>query len=150
MESICGADCSICEYGKNAGCQGCKNTNGCPFGSQCFIAKIILEDGMEKYENLQKQLLQEINSLCVEGMPKVAQLFPLNGVFVNLAYPLPNGNHVSFLNDNETYLGSQVVSQKDSQNCFGIVANLEFILVCTYSAGGENPALILFQKRGKN
>ncbi len=147
MESICGADCSICEYGKNAGWQGCKKTNGCPFGNQCFIAKIILEDGMEKYEELQKQLLQEINSLCVDGMPEVNQLFPLNGAFVNLEYPLPNGNRVSFLNNKVAYLGSQVVSQKDPQKCFGIVANLEFILVCTYSDGGENPALILFKKR---
>ena len=147
MESICGADCSICEYGKNAGCQGCKNTNGCPFGKQCFIAKIILEDGMEKYEEVQKQLLQEINSLCVEGMPEVTQLFPLNGAFINMDYPLPNGNTVPFLNNNEAYLGSQVVSQKNSQKCFGIAANLEFILVSEYSAGGENPALILFKRR---
>ena len=41
MESICGANCNDCELLKNKKCQGCKNTNGCPFGKKCFIAKYI-------------------------------------------------------------------------------------------------------------
>ena len=45
MSSLCGADCENCEYGKNKNCMGCENTNGCPFGRQCFIAKYILTGG---------------------------------------------------------------------------------------------------------
>lgn len=33
MESICGADCSNCDYGKNNNCKGCKTTGECPFGN---------------------------------------------------------------------------------------------------------------------
>jgi hypothetical protein len=31
--------------------------------------------------------------------------------------------------------------------CFGVLANMEFILVCTYEKDGENPELILYKKR---
>ena len=51
MESICGADCSNCGYGKNNNCKGCRITKGCPFGKQCFVAKYILTGGKENYEN---------------------------------------------------------------------------------------------------
>lgn len=49
MKSICGADCENCGYGKNLGCKGCENTNGCPFGKQCFIASYIKLSGTENY-----------------------------------------------------------------------------------------------------
>ena len=39
-------------------------------------------------------------------MPKINELFPLNGSFVNLEYPLLNGGNVKFLNDDEIYLGN--------------------------------------------
>lgn len=35
MNGLCGANCSDCELLKNKKCKGCKNTNGCPFGSKC-------------------------------------------------------------------------------------------------------------------
>ena len=31
--------------------------------------------------------------------------------------------------------------------CFGVVANMDFILICTYEANGENPELIIYKKR---
>ena len=52
MESSCGADCNNCGYGKNNHCKGCKDTKGCPFGRQCFVAKYILTGGRENYEML--------------------------------------------------------------------------------------------------
>ena len=42
MSSICGAECNGCKFGENNHCQGCSETNGCPFGKQCFVAKYIL------------------------------------------------------------------------------------------------------------
>ena len=35
----------------------------------------------------------------------------------------------------------------DESKCFGIVANMEFILVCTYEENGENPELVIYKKR---
>ena len=150
MKSICGADCDNCEYGKNKGCKGCTNTNGCPFGKQCFVAKYILTGGKENYELFKNQLIDEINDITISGMPKIKELVPLNGSFVNLSYTLPNGNSASFLENDEIYLGTQVESEFNDGNiirCFGVLANMDFILISEYGPNGENPELIIYKKR---
>ena len=150
MESVCGADCNNCGYGKNNNCKGCKATGGCPFGKQCFIAKYILTGGMENYEIFKSRLINEINDLHIEGMPKIDSLNPLNGSFVNLAYPMPNGKSAKLLDDNDFYLGNQVECEfNDGEiiRCFGIVANMNFILVSEYGANGDNPELIIYKRR---
>ena len=150
MESICGVDCNNCEYGKNNNCKGCKETQGCPFGKQCFIAKYILTGGKENYELFKNQLIKEINDLNIPGMSRINELTPLNGTFVNLAYSLPNGQKVQFLDDNEIYLGTQVESEFNDETqirCFGILANLNFILVTEYGPNGDNPEIIIYKKR---
>lgn len=150
MESICGANCDNCGYGKNNHCKGCKNTKGCPFGKQCFVAKYILTGGKENFEIFKKQLISEINALDISGMPKIDSLTPLNGAFVNLNYPLPNGQNACFLENDDIYLGNQVESEfNDGEiiRCFGILANMNFILISEYGPNGDNPELILYKKR---
>ena len=150
MNSICGTDCSKCEYGKSNNCKGCTETNGCPFGKECFIAKYILTGGKENYELFKKQLVDEINNLNIEGMPKIDDLNPLNGLFVNLSYPMPNGESFKLLYDDDIYLGNQVESEfNDGEiiRCFGILANMDFILISEYGVNGDNPELILYKKR---
>ncbi|MBR3037997.1 MAG: DNA-binding protein, partial [Clostridia bacterium] len=94
-----------------------------------------------------QQLIREINDLHIEGMPKVEKLNALVGSFVNLAYPLPNGTSAKFLNDGTTYLGNQLASEFGGDRCFGVLANMDFILICTYEAQGANPELVLYKKR---
>lgn len=150
MGSICGAECIGCKYGENKGCKGCAQTNGCPFGKQCFVAKYILTGGKDKFEEFKKELAREINELNVPGMPKIEDLNPLNGEFVNLSYPLPNGQSVQFLENDEVYLGNQVESEfNDGENikCFGILANMNFILISEYGANGSDPELVVYKKR---
>ena len=150
MKSLCGADCDNCGYGKSNNCKGCVATNGCPFGKQCFIAKYILTGGLENYEIFKSRLINEINDLHIEGMPKIDSLNPLNGSFVNLAYPMPNGKNIKLLDDNDFYLGNQVECEfNDGEiiRCFGIVANMNFILVSEYGANGDNPELIIYKRR---
>ena len=103
------------------------------------------DDG--QFEAFKQQLIREINDLHIEGMPKVETLNALVGSFVNLAYPLPSGVSVKFLNDGTTYLGNQLASEFGGDRCFGVLANMDFILVCTYEAEGKNPELVLYKKR---
>ncbi len=103
------------------------------------------DDG--QFEAFKKQLINEINDLQIEGMPKVESLNALVGSYVNLAYPLPSGGNVKFLDDGTTYLGNQLESEFDGERCFGVLANMDFILVSTYEAEGKNPELVLFKKR---
>ena len=69
---------------------------------------------------------------------------------VNLNYPIPNGKTVQFLDDNDIYLGTQVESLfNDGEliRCFGVLANMNFILISEYGINGENPDIIVYKKR---
>ena len=103
------------------------------------------DDG--EFEAFKKQLIEEINELHIDGMPKVDKLNALVGSYVNLAYPLPSGKEVKFLNDETTYLGNQLESEFGGERCFGVLACMDFILVSTYEAEGKNPELVLYKKR---
>ena len=100
-----------------------------------------------QFEAFKKQLMEEINALNIEGMPKVETLNALVGSYVNLEYPLPSGFKAKFLKDNVTYLGNQLESLFGGDRCFGVLANMDFILVCTYGAEGKDPELLLYKKR---
>ena len=113
-----------------------------------FWKQYIRIGGKEMFEEFKKKLVDEINTLIkVEGLPKVENLNVLPGSFVNLEYRLPNGQLVKFLDDKATYLGSQLECVFGGDRCFGIVANMDFILVCTYEENGENPELVIYKKR---
>ena len=71
----------------------------------------------------------------------------LSGRFINLEYRLPNGQSVKFLDDKAAYLGSQLEWESGAERCFGIVANMDFLLVCSYEENGENPELLIYKKR---
>ncbi len=105
-----------------------------------------LSDG-GAFEEFKKKLIDEINALNLEGMPKVEKLDALAGSYVNLAYRLPNGNTVRFLDDNATYLGNQLNSEFGGSRYFGVLANMDFILVCTYEENGADPELVIYKKR---
>ena len=100
-----------------------------------------------QFEEFKQQLIREINDLHIEGMPEVKKLNALVGSYVNLAYRLPSGANVKFLDDHTTYFGNQLESELGGDRCFGILANMDFILVCTYEAEGANPELVLYKKR---
>lgn len=144
--SICGVNCTECPWKET--CPGCTETNGCPFGNQCFIAKYILTSGMENYQVFKRSLVDEINALNIDGMETVTDLYPLVGSFVNLEYPVPGGT-VRLLKDDELYLGTQVKNLFDDgeKTFFGVIALESFILICTYGENGVSPEIVLYKKR---
>lgn len=103
--------------------------------------------GNGAFEAFKRGLIEEINALNIAGMPKLTRLNALAGSCINLAYRLPNGKTVTFLDDNATYLGNQLESEFGGNRCFGIAASMDFILICTYEATGEQPELVLYKKR---
>lgn len=105
-----------------------------------------LGDGGQ-FEAFKKQLLEEINALHIEGLPKVERLNALVGEFVNLEYRLPGGMKARFLDNGTTYLGNQLESELEEGRCFGVLANADFILICTYGEGGADAELVLYKKR---
>lgn len=103
--------------------------------------------GEDAFAAFKARLMEELNALQVEGMPPVEELHALSGSFVNIAYRLPHGQCVPFLDDSATYLGNQLPCLFDDSRCFGVVANMEFLLVCTYGENGANPELLIYKKR---
>ena len=100
-----------------------------------------------QFDEFKRKLMQEINDLHIDGLPKVEKLNALVGKYVNLEYRIPNGTMVKFLDDEKTYLGNQLESEFGGDRCFGVIASMDFILVATYEAGGKNPELVVYKKR---
>ena len=150
MNGICVANCQECELLKSKQCEGCTQTNGCPFGKKCWIARYIESGGEASFQSFEKELIDEINALGIEGMPTIDTLYPLHGDYVNLEYPMPNGEKGKLLKDEEAYLGTHVecdYNTDEEKSCFGIVANMSFILVAEYGEGGTHPEIVLFKRR---
>lgn len=100
-----------------------------------------------QFEKFKEKLISEINELNIDGMPKVERLNALVGGYVNLEYMLPSGKTAKFLDDQKTYLGNQLESEYGGERCFGIIANMDFLLVAAYEKDGLNPELVLYKKR---
>ena len=103
--------------------------------------------GEENFDAFKRQLIAEFNALQIEGMPELTELNALVGGYVNLEYRLPNGKKVKFLEDGASYLGNQLECEYGGGRCFGLVANMDFLLVCTYEQDGANPELVAYKKR---
>ncbi|MBQ2444585.1 MAG: DUF3795 domain-containing protein [Clostridia bacterium] len=145
MNTICGADCGKCSLKEN--CKGCAETCGKPFGGTCVAAEYIKAGGKEKYAEFKQILLNEVNCLLKENnIPETDTLYDLQGFFINLAYPLPSGENVKFLDDKKIYLGTQI-ELADTGMCCGVAADTNFILVCSYGTDGSEPELIAYKKR---
>ena len=100
-----------------------------------------------EFERFKSRLIEEINDLHVEGMPRLEKLNALVGAYVNLPFRLPSGAEVKFLDDGKTYLGNQLETDSGDGRCFGVVANMDIILICTYGCEGADPELVLYKKR---
>ena len=103
--------------------------------------------GEENFNQFKSKIIDEINALNVEGMPRVEKLDTVPGSSVNFEYRLPNGKTVKLLNDEVTYLGCRLDCLFGGERCFGIVANMDFLLVCTYEEDCSDPELLIYKKR---
>ncbi len=145
MVSICGIDCEKCTF--RTSCRGCEQTCGKPFGGDCVAAEYIKVGGRKAYIAFKVKLLQEINEwLLRSGLPQATEPVELSGAYVNLEYPLPNGERAKFLDERKIYLGCQI-EQEGLERCIGVVADTTFILVASYGKNGSNPELILYKHR---
>ena len=141
MDNYCGADCANCNF------KDCVATCGSPFGGRCVAAEYIKVGGTDAYKTFKAQLLAEINALLsAEGLTETDALYELAGSFVNLEYTLPSGEKVKLLNDKNIYLGTQI-EFADIGTCYGVVADMTFILICSYSVDGSEPEIVIYKRR---
>lgn len=150
-KTVCGLDCDQCELKET--CGGCVATGGRPFGGSCMIAACCQNEGHEHCGKcpdapcrLKKELIAEFNALGIEDMEEVTNLNALSGSFVNLVYTLPSGQSIKFWDDNRIYLGNQIC-KKNSDRCYGLTADEDFLLVCEYGEGGSDAEIVVYKRR---
>lgn len=144
MQNYCGTNCcSVCKE-KNV-CAGCIPSDAHPFGGCCVAAECVRKGGLQALERCRRQLIDEINAFAIPGL-HLDDLHLLHGAYVNLGYPLANGSVVKFLQDEQIVWGNQI-EIPGNDRCYGVVADEEKILVCTYGCGGSDPELLLYKKR---
>ena len=94
-----------------------------------------------------QKMIDEINALGIVGMPKISNLFGLQGSFINMAYQI-NGNSVKFLDDKASYWGNQVEKLGVEGRCFGIACDDHYILVSEYGKDGADAEIVILKRRG--
>lgn len=147
MSSICGVNCDEC--GIKDKCKGCVETNGHPWGGDCVLAEFCYDSNghtKEKIIAYKRDLIKEINDLGLNFIGEVKKLYPLNGMFVNLEYKLPNNEKIKLLKDNNIYLGTQL-SKNDNSGYYGIVADNNYILISEYDKDYQNAEIIIYKQR---
>ena len=85
---------------------------------------------------IKQQLIEEINALGITDMPKIDNLFVLQGYFINQEYHL-NGNNLKLLDDNTSYWGNQVEKSNDKH----------YILVSEYGKDGKDAEIVILKRR---
>ncbi|MDD4412984.1 MAG: hypothetical protein PHR14_00305 [Oscillospiraceae bacterium] len=79
-------------------------------------------------------------------MERVTNLNALKGSFVNLEYTLANGRSVKLWDDDKIYLGNQIC-KKNSDRCYGLSADENYLFVCEYGDSGSDAEIIVYKKR---
>lgn len=100
---------------------------------------------MEKLLNLKTTLIEEFNSLGIEGV-HLTDLNLLKGSYINLEYTLPNGQKVKLLEDDKMYLGNQIEIE-GKERCYGVAADENHLLVCEYGCNGSDPEIVVYKRR---
>lgn len=144
MNTLCGLNCCT-SCPRLAACGGCEACGGHPFGGECTAALVTQTGGPEALEREKQAIIAELHALGIPGL-RLTDLNLLNGGYVNLAYPLPGGGTARFLRDNDVYWGNQI-EVPGNERCYGVVANAQFLLVCTYGCNGADPELVCYRKR---
>ena len=154
MKTYCGLDCSECWLKDK--CNGCVESGGRPFGGSCMIALCCKSNECQNSGQsfaapckLKEQLIAEFNALGIEDMEELTELHALYGSYVNLQYTLPGGQRIQFWDNDRIYLGNQL-HKKNSDRCYGLTADENYLLVCEYSDGGSDAEIVVYKRRNSN
>lgn len=142
MKSICGIDCTTCPF--SAGCKGCAETGGRPFGGACVTADCCRRGGTALSE-LKAALIAAFRALDIPDMEEVTDLNALPGAFINIPYTLPSGQAVKLWDDERIYLGNQL-RKKGCDRCYGIAADERYLMVSEYGENGADAEIVVFKR----
>ena len=142
MKSICGIDCTTCEW--NTVCKGCAESGGRPFGGTCVAAECCRR-GETALSQLKTALIAAFRALDIPEMEELTGLNALRGSLIIIRYTLPSGLIVKLWDDDRIYLGSQL-HKKGSGRCCGVAADETYLAVSEYGENGEDAEIVVFKR----
>ncbi|MCI8653448.1 MAG: DUF3795 domain-containing protein [Angelakisella sp.] len=142
MGSICGIDCTQCQWHKT--CRGCTETGGRPFGGEC-VAAGWCQGGEASLAEWKEKLMAAFRALGIPALEDLTELFPLRGSFINLEYPLPGGQKVKLWDDSRIYFGNQLHGAGNDR-CYGIAADEQYLMVAEYGENGSDAEIVVFKR----
>lgn len=94
---------------------------------------------------MKEELIKAFNALEITDMEEVTELNQGKGSFVNLDFPLPNGQFIKLWDEDKTYYINQL-EKKGSERCYGLTADEKYLLVCEYGEGGSEAEIVVFKR----
>lgn len=94
---------------------------------------------------MKEHLLTEIQKLGIKEFNKLNSLNLLDGSYLNLEVELPNGIKAKLLDDNKKYYANQI-DIENSDKCYGVAADEDFIIVYKYGCDGADAELIQIKR----
>lgn len=94
---------------------------------------------------MEQKLLNEIKNLGIREFKSFKSLNLMDGSYLNLEVELPNGQITKLLDDNKKYYANQI-DIADSDKCYGVAADENFIVVYKYGCEGTDAELVLLKK----
>lgn len=95
--------------------------------------------------SMQEKILIEIKKLGIQEFEQLNSLNLLDGSYLNLEIELPNGMKARLLDNNKKYYANQI-DIADSDKCYGVAADENFIIVYKYGCEGKDAELIMVKK----
>ena len=109
--------------------------------------------GVYSYDSLSPELLKELKNQNITKeiviFSTIIQYAVLYGLLL-ASIGIVLSKKIKILDDNDSYLGNQVECKfncDEVKKYYGIVANMDFILVSEYEEGCINPEIIIYKKR---
>ncbi len=90
---------------------------------------------------IEERIISRLKTLGIPELEAIDCLNELRGDYINLESLLPNGETGKILDDNKTYLATQV-EIPDNEKCYGIAADDRMIAVFRYGCQGKDSELI--------
>ncbi len=91
--------------------------------------------------------MDEFNDLHIDGMPKGGKAQRACRQVYQPCIPPSQRKNRQIPDDQATYLGNQLECEFGGDRCFGIAANMDFLLVCTYEENGKKPGAGRLQEK---
>jgi len=94
---------------------------------------------------MKQKLLTEIKKSGIKEFENLNTLNLLDGSYLNLEVRLPSGQSVKLLDDHKKYYANQI-DIADSDKCYGVACDENFIVVYKYGCEGKDAEFVLLRR----